>query len=118
MPGARFGGATLRVVRLSRRTPSRSSSARTVWLRVAVENPSRFADLVKLASSATATKALSSANCVPRMGSPRLTGDYQRALLFGSAHEWTARIDTTRVVLIDFPLSRDAHGRVIIRASR
>jgi hypothetical protein len=71
---------------------SQPSSARTVWLRVAVESPSRFAALVKLASSATATKALNSANCVPRMGAaPWATAGYQNLLLLRSAHTGPGR---------------------------
>jgi hypothetical protein len=55
----------LRVVRLSRRTPSLSSNARTVWLSVEGEIPNCAAALMELRCSATATKALSSANRVP-----------------------------------------------------
>jgi len=59
--------ATLRVVRFKSRTPRCSSRARIVWLRDALDIPNRFAALVELVSSATATNALSSANCVPRI---------------------------------------------------
>jgi len=59
--------ATLRVVRFNSRTPNSSSSARTVWLNVAFETPSRPAALLKLVCSATATKALSSANLLRRI---------------------------------------------------
>ena len=52
-------GATLRVVRDSRRTPIRSSSPRTAWLSADRETPTRFAARVKLRSSATARKAAS-----------------------------------------------------------
>ena len=54
--------ATLRVVRLRRRTPSLSSKERIVWLRLGRDIPSWAAALVKFRCSATATKALSSAN--------------------------------------------------------
>ncbi|MNT46859.1 hypothetical protein D3C72_1835320 [compost metagenome] len=50
-------GATLRVVRASRRTPSRSSSARSVWLSAEGVTPSFAAAFVKLWSRATARKA-------------------------------------------------------------
>src|SRR3989442_3051873 len=50
-------GATLRVVRASRRTPNRSSSPRIAWLTAEVETPRRFAARVKLRSSATARNA-------------------------------------------------------------
>ena len=53
-------GATLRVVRVSRRTPSRSSSRRTVWLSADCDVPSRAAARVKLLASATARRAFSS----------------------------------------------------------
>src|SRR3546814_15337078 len=53
-------GDTLRVVRASRRTPSRSSSALIVWLRAEGVTPSLAAALVKLWSRATATKACKS----------------------------------------------------------
>ena len=45
--------ATLRVVRASRRTPTRSSSARMAWLKAEGDTPSCFAARVKLRSSAT-----------------------------------------------------------------
>src|SRR6266853_3301084 len=50
-------GATLRVVRASRRTPKRSSSPRIAWLSAEVDTPRRFAARVKLRSSATARNA-------------------------------------------------------------
>ena len=50
-------GDTLRVVRVSSRTPSRASSPRMVWLSADCETPSFAAALVKLRSRATATKA-------------------------------------------------------------
>src|SRR5688572_27552696 len=50
-------GATLRVVRNSKRTPSLSSSARMEWLIAEGETPSRFAARVKLRSSATIRNA-------------------------------------------------------------
>ncbi|MCY1242380.1 hypothetical protein D9M72_553380 [compost metagenome] len=53
-------GETLRVVRVSRRTPSRASSARMVWLSADCETPSWAAALVKLRSRATAAKAIRS----------------------------------------------------------
>src|ERR1700722_15450759 len=59
--------ATLRVLRLRRRTPSRSSKERMVWLSVGAEIPSCAAAFLKFRCSATATKALSSANWVPRI---------------------------------------------------
>lgn len=59
---ARVGEATLRVVRASRRTPSRSSRVRMVWLTDAVM-PSLAAALVKLRSRATARKACRSLTC-------------------------------------------------------
>jgi hypothetical protein len=54
-------GATLRVVRVSNRTPKRSSSARIVWLRAEGDTPSCAAARVKLRSRATARKAARSA---------------------------------------------------------
>ena len=50
-------GATLRVVRVRSRSPSRSSSPRIVWLNADCETPSRAAALVKLRSLATARNA-------------------------------------------------------------
>ena len=50
-------GVTLRVVRVSSRRPSRSSSARIVWLNAEGETPIFAAARVKLRSRATATKA-------------------------------------------------------------
>src|SRR6266576_366667 len=50
-------GATLRVVRASRRTPNRSSSPRIAWLSAEVDTPRRFAARVKLRSSATVRNA-------------------------------------------------------------
>jgi hypothetical protein len=50
-------GETLRVVRVSSRRPSLSSSPRTVWLSADCEIPSFFPALVKLRSRATARKA-------------------------------------------------------------
>ena len=50
-------GATLRVVRASRRTPSCSSRPRTAWLNADGETPSCFAARVKLRSSATVRNA-------------------------------------------------------------
>src|SRR5438552_17674096 len=50
-------GATLRVVRASRRTPNRSSSPRIAWLIAEADTPRRFAARVKLRSSATARNA-------------------------------------------------------------
>src|SRR3989449_2329001 len=50
-------GATLRVVRASRRTPNRSSNPRIAWLTAEVDTPRRFAARVKLRSSATARNA-------------------------------------------------------------
>jgi hypothetical protein len=44
-----------------------SSRRRTVWLKEARDMPRLLAALMKLVCSATATKELSSANCVPRM---------------------------------------------------
>src|SRR5580704_17993753 len=52
--------ATLRVVRLNIRIPSRSSRERIVWLMVGRAMPTCAAALVKLRCSATATKAVSS----------------------------------------------------------
>jgi hypothetical protein len=49
-------GATLRVVRVSRRRPSRSSKARIVWLSAEGETPVSAAARVKLRSRATARK--------------------------------------------------------------
>ena len=63
-------GATLRVVRLSSRTPRLSSSSRMVWLSELVDSPSCAAALVKLPQSATATKALSLAKRVSRIVEP------------------------------------------------
>src|SRR5207249_8263115 len=50
-------GATLRVVRASRRTPNRSSNPRIAWLTAEVDTPRRFAARVKLRSSATVRNA-------------------------------------------------------------
>src|SRR5437762_11367856 len=50
-------GATLRVVRASRRTPNRSSKPRIAWLTAEVDTPRRFAARVKLRSSATVRNA-------------------------------------------------------------
>ena len=50
-------GATLRVVRVRSRSPSRSSSPRIVWLSADCDTPSFAAAFVKLPSRATATKA-------------------------------------------------------------
>src|SRR5882762_3072846 len=50
-------GATLRVVRASRRTPNRSSRPRIAWLSAEVDTPRRFAARVKLRSSATVRNA-------------------------------------------------------------
>src|ERR1700687_4598595 len=61
--------ATLRVARLSRRTPNWSSSDRIAWLRDGLEMPSCVAALVKLACSATATNAVNLANWGARMSS-------------------------------------------------
>jgi hypothetical protein len=47
----------LRIVRVSSRSPSRSSSARIVWLSADGETPICAAARVKLRSSATALKA-------------------------------------------------------------
>jgi len=113
---ARFGKGD--AARRAIETPSRSSSDRTVWLKVAVESPSRLAALVKLASSATATKALSSANCVPRMGSaPWATAGYQPALPLRSVRAPPARVDIPSGALLRafvFTGSREAHHHVII----
>ena len=57
-------GATLRVVRASRRTPSRSSRVRMVWLSADAVMPSLAAALVKLRSRATARKACRSLTLV------------------------------------------------------
>ena len=54
---ARLVAETLRVVRVSRRTPSRSSSLRMVWLSAEGETPSCAAARVKLRSRATWRKA-------------------------------------------------------------
>lgn len=51
---------TLRVVRVSNRTPSRVSSRRRVWLSADCEVPSSAAARVKLFSAATAMKAFRS----------------------------------------------------------
>src|SRR5262245_49027911 len=58
---------TLRVVRLSRRTPKLSSSSRMVWLSEPVDSPSWAAALVKLPQSTTARRALSMAKRVSRI---------------------------------------------------
>ena len=50
-------GETRRVVRVSRRRPNLSSSARTVWLSADCETPSFTAARVKLSSRATVTNA-------------------------------------------------------------
>ena len=49
-------GATLRVVRVRRRTPNRASRARTVWLSADCDTPSFAAARVKLRSRATERK--------------------------------------------------------------
>src|SRR5258705_1680875 len=56
---------TLRVVRLNSLVPTRSSSARIVWLKAERERPSLGAARTKLCVSATATKAVSSAKSLP-----------------------------------------------------
>src|SRR3954454_538074 len=56
--------ATERVVRAMRRTPRVSSSARMEWLMAEGDTPCRFAALVKLFSSATATNVVSAAKSV------------------------------------------------------
>ncbi len=64
-------GVTLRVVRVSSRTPSLVSNPRSVWLRAEGETPSRAAARVKLRSRATATKAARSSR--PARGIDELT---------------------------------------------
>lgn len=58
---------TLRVVRFSSRAPSRSSSWRIVWLSADGETRRCSAAREKLLCSATAAKAVSSANSLPRI---------------------------------------------------
>ena len=53
-------GATLRVVRVSSRTPRRSSSPAMVWLSADCDTPSPAAARVKLRARATAKKAVRS----------------------------------------------------------
>ena len=68
-------GATLRVVRSSRRTPIRSSRPRTAWLSADGDTASRFAARVKLRSSATvrnAARTLSSSRTICECYSQRL----------------------------------------------
>src|SRR5213594_722573 len=84
-------GATLRVVRASRRTPNRSSSPRIAWLTAEVETPRRFAARVKLRSSATARNAdrtLSSSRTICEWYSQTLVDftDY-------SGQEWGATLE-------------------------
>src|ERR1700674_3823756 len=61
-------GATLRVVRFSRRTPSRSSRSRMRWLKLDADMRSSTAARRKLRSRATATKAARSrrSSCIVR----------------------------------------------------
>src|SRR5579885_1518749 len=66
-------GATLRVVRFSRRTPSFSSSPRMVSLNLERETPSCSAALAKLRCAATSAKALISASSA-RIGLNLRTG--------------------------------------------
>jgi hypothetical protein len=60
-------GATLRVVRVNRRTPSRVSRRRMVWLSEDCDVQSFAAARVKLCSSATARKALRSTSSSRRI---------------------------------------------------
>ena len=57
-------GVTLRVVRWSKRTPSRSSSPRMAWLRAEADTPRSAAALRKLRCRATASKASSSCRSI------------------------------------------------------
>src|SRR3989441_677103 len=73
-------GATLRVVRASKRTPKRSSSSRIAWLSAEGVTPRRLAARVKLRSSATARNAdrtLSSSRTICERHSLTLV-DYSR----------------------------------------
>src|SRR5881296_275878 len=73
-------GATLRVVRASKRTPKRSSSSRIAWLSAEGVTPRRLAARVKLRSSATARNAdrtLSSSRTICELYSLTLV-DYSR----------------------------------------
>jgi hypothetical protein len=63
--------ATLRVVRASRRRPSRSSSARTEWLSADCETPSCAAARVKERSRATVAKAVSPSKLSRAIHEPR-----------------------------------------------
>src|SRR5690348_4486641 len=84
--------ATLRVVRLINRTPSRSSSERRLSLKEERDTPSCLAALAKLACSAIATKAFISAmlaffivrNLRPsRLDNAGLSNRHQRRTLLG-----------------------------------
>ena len=59
-------GATLRVVRVNSRSPSRASSPRRVWLSADCETPSCAAARVKLRSRATAQEGLEVVEVRPR----------------------------------------------------
>jgi hypothetical protein len=63
-------GATRRVVRAKSRIPSRSSSARTVWLNADCDTPSFAAALVKLPSRATVMQARRSLRVSRRIHDP------------------------------------------------
>lgn len=76
-------GETLRVIRVSRRTPSRVSRARIEWLRPDWDIPSSAAALVKLRSRATTGAGTGSRNPVLGMRKlPDTTGgaDARRAI--------------------------------------
>jgi len=63
-------GATLRVVRVNSRKPSRSSRPRMVWLSADCETPSCAAARVKLRSRATARNAMRSWVFLPCIDEP------------------------------------------------
>jgi hypothetical protein len=64
-------GATLRVVRISSRRPSRASRPRMVWLSAGCDTPSWAAARVKLRSRATARNAAKSCRFAPAIHNVR-----------------------------------------------
>src|SRR5689334_19099729 len=83
-------GATLRVVRVRRRKPSRASSARIRWLSADWETPSCAAARVKLRSRATARNAIRSSRCSLRIDEGRsdLVLLCQRMVAAAGENEW------------------------------
>src|SRR6201991_927868 len=76
--------ATLRVVRLSNRTPRRSSIPRIVWLSAEGVTPRSLAARLKLSCFATARKVIRSAGLIPRIA--EFTSQ-ALAILLGLSHQ-------------------------------